>query len=136
PWEARPDDHIQVDLANPANTLEAITEVKRRLGGELHALVNNAGISPKAAGGKRLGSLATVHETWQQGFQVNFFAPVMLARGLVDELNATKGSVVNVSSIAVSLLHPFAVAAYATSKAAVASLTPDMCWGFRRLAPP
>src|SRR6202051_1521977 len=56
PWEAGPEDHIQVDLSDPENTAAAINETKRRLNGELHALVNNAAISPKAAGGKRLGS--------------------------------------------------------------------------------
>ena len=60
PWEAGPEDHIQVDLADEANTNEAIAEIKRRLDNkELHALVNNAAISPKADGGKRLGSLDT-----------------------------------------------------------------------------
>ncbi len=54
PWEAGPEDHIQVDLSDPANTEAAIAETKSRLHGELHALVNNAAISPKAAGGKRL----------------------------------------------------------------------------------
>jgi len=86
PWEAGPEDHIQVDLANEANTLEAIAETKRRLDGrELHALVNNAAISPKAEGGKRLGTLATSNEDWHHVFQVNFFAPIMLARGLIVE---------------------------------------------------
>ena len=50
PWEAGPEDHIQVDLADPDNTLAAIAEIKRRLkaqGGRLNALVNNAAISPK-----------------------------------------------------------------------------------------
>ena len=47
-------------------------------------------------------------ETWQQVFQVNFFAPIMLARGLIDELATAKGSVVNVTSIAGSRVHPFA----------------------------
>ena len=56
PWEAGPEDHIQVDLSDPDNTEAAIAETKQRLNGELHALVNNAAISPKAAGGKRLGS--------------------------------------------------------------------------------
>ena len=43
-----------------ANTNAAIAEIKRRLDdGELHALVNNAAISPKAEGGKRLGSIDT-----------------------------------------------------------------------------
>ena len=54
PWEAGPEDHIQVDLADVANTDSAIAEIKQRLNGELHALVNNAAISPKADGGKRL----------------------------------------------------------------------------------
>jgi NAD(P)-dependent dehydrogenase (short-subunit alcohol dehydrogenase family) len=131
PWEAGPEDHIQVDLSDPADTRAAIDEIKRRLDhGELHALVNNAGISPKGEAGGRLGSIATQLEVWQQVFQVNFFAPIMLARGLVDELKATKGSVVNVTSIAGSRVHPFAGAAYATSKAALASLTREMAADF------
>src|SRR5208282_4584037 len=86
PWEAGPEDHVQVDLADPDNTDAAIAEIKERLNGELHALVNNAAISPKGAGGKRLGSIDTAREDWHRVFQVNFFAPIMLARGLLDEL--------------------------------------------------
>src|SRR5262245_65609115 len=59
PWEMGPEDHIQVDLADPEHTLRAISEVKQRLeNGELHALVNNAAISPKAYGGTRLTAIA------------------------------------------------------------------------------
>ena len=130
PWEAGPEDHIQVDLADPENTAAAIEETKRRLNGELHALVNNAAISPKAAGGKRLGSLETSRDDWHHIFQVNFFAPIMLARGLLDELGAAKGSVVNVTSIAGSRVHPFAGTAYSTSKAALAALTREMAADF------
>jgi NAD(P)-dependent dehydrogenase (short-subunit alcohol dehydrogenase family) len=130
PWEAGPEDHIQVDLSDPANTDEAIEETKRRLHGELHALVNNAAISPKAEGGTRLTSIETSRDDWHHIFQVNFFAPIMLARGLLDELQAAKGSVVNVTSIAGSRVHPFAGAAYATSKAALAALTREMAADF------
>jgi len=130
PWEAGPEDHIQVDLSNPESTEEAIAETKRRLHGELHALVNNAAISPKAEGGKRLGSLETSRDAWHHIFQVNFFAPIMLARGLLDELQAAKGSVVNVTSIAGSRVHPFAGTAYSTSKAALAALTREMAADF------
>jgi NAD(P)-dependent dehydrogenase (short-subunit alcohol dehydrogenase family) len=130
PWEAGPEDHIQVDLADPANTTEAIAEIKNRIDGELHALVNNAGISPKRDDGKRFGTIVTELEVWQHVFQVNFFAPIMLARGLMNELKATKGSIVNVTSIAGSRVHPFAGAAYATSKAALASLTREMAFDF------
>ena len=54
PWEMGPEDHLQVDLADAQDTRRAIAEVKERLaveGGCLHALVNNAGISPKGEGG-------------------------------------------------------------------------------------
>jgi NAD(P)-dependent dehydrogenase (short-subunit alcohol dehydrogenase family) len=131
PWEAGPEDHIQVDLADAGNTIAAIAEIKRRIeGGQLHALVNNAAISPKAEGGARLNSIETSTEDWHHVFRVNFFAPIMLARGLIDELAAAKGSVVNVTSIAGSRVHPFAGAAYATSKAALASLTREMAHDF------
>jgi len=133
PWDAGPEDHIQVDLADEANTLEAVEEIKRRLEhNELHALVNNAAISPKAEGSKRLDAIETTIDVWHQVFQVNFFAPIMLARGLIEQLKAVKGSVVNVTSIAGSRVHPFAGAAYATSKAALASLTREIASDFGR----
>jgi NAD(P)-dependent dehydrogenase (short-subunit alcohol dehydrogenase family) len=131
PWEMGPEDHIQVDLADHEGTVQAIMEIKRRLErSELHALVNNAAISPKAEGGSRLSSIDTTLDVWEHVFRVNFFAPIMLARGLVNELKAAKGSVVNVTSIAGSRVHPFAGAAYATSKAALASLTREMAADF------
>ncbi|MBN9260143.1 MAG: SDR family NAD(P)-dependent oxidoreductase, partial [Hyphomicrobium sp.] len=86
PWEMGPEDHIQVDLADPSDTARAIAEMRSRLAdqrGYLNALVNNAGISPKGAGGARLGTLDTPLDDWQHVFQVNFFAPVLLARGLL-----------------------------------------------------
>jgi NAD(P)-dependent dehydrogenase (short-subunit alcohol dehydrogenase family) len=133
PWEMGPEDHIQVDLADAASTDAAIAEIKSRLDeGELHALVNNAAISPKADGGKRLGAIDTAREVWNHVFQVNFFAPIMLARGLMNELSKANGAVVNVTSIAGSRVHPFAGAAYATSKAALASLTREMASDFGR----
>ncbi|MEL6316841.1 MAG: SDR family NAD(P)-dependent oxidoreductase, partial [Pseudomonadota bacterium] len=112
PWEAGPEDHIQVDLADPADTLAAIAEVKRRLpSGRLEALVNNAGVSPKGPEGARLNTRDTELDTWRAVFQVNFFAPVMLARGLLEELRRAQGAVVNVTSIAGVRVHPFAGAA-------------------------
>ena len=133
PWEMGPEDHIQVDLASPEDTERAIGEIKSRLvGGRLEALVNNAGISPKGEGGSRLDSLSTELSVWQHVFQVNFFASIMLARGLIEELEAAQGSVVNVTSIAGSRVHPFAGTAYSTSKAALAALTREMASDFGR----
>ena len=133
PWPAGEDDHIQLDLADPENLAAAIEEMRDRLeanGGRLDALVNNAGISPKAEGGGRLNSIDTPMHLWRTVFQVNFFAPLMLARGLRKELRTAGGSVVNVSSIAGTRVHPFAGTAYATSKAALASLTREMAADF------
>ncbi|MCW6510130.1 SDR family NAD(P)-dependent oxidoreductase [Lichenifustis flavocetrariae] len=131
PWEMGPEDHLQIDLADPASTAQAIAEVRERLPDRrLDALVNNAAISPKGPGGSRLGAIETELRDWQRVFQVNFFAPVMLGRGLLAELEEARGSVVNVTSIAGSRVHPFAGAAYATSKAALAALTREMASDF------
>src|SRR5438045_9067010 len=60
PWEAGPEDHIQDDLADPGNTTAAVAEIKQELEGSLlHALVNNAAISPKAEAAARLLPLDT-----------------------------------------------------------------------------
>jgi len=130
PWGSGAENHVQVDLADPQKTMEAIDEIKTKLNGRLDALVNNAGISPKGPDGARLNTLDTDLRSWGQVFHVNFFAPVVLARGLRDELAAAKGAVVNVTSIAGSRVHPFAGAAYATSKAALAALTREMAHDF------
>ncbi|MBL4918764.1 SDR family NAD(P)-dependent oxidoreductase [Szabonella alba] len=130
PWPGGEENHIQIDLADPNKTIAAIETIKAKVNGRLDALVNNAGISPKGADGGRLNTLDTDLRIWGQVFHVNFFAPVILARGLQAELVAAKGSVVNVTSIAGARVHPFAGAAYATSKAALAALTREMAHDF------
>lgn len=133
PWPSGPEDHIEVDLGDEVNLEKAVLQIKERLkenGSQLHALVNNAGISPKNDSGLRLDSLNTPMQAWRDVFQVNFFAPIMLARGLFEELKTARGSVVNVTSIAGGRVHPFAGTAYATSKAALASLTREMAADF------
>jgi NAD(P)-dependent dehydrogenase (short-subunit alcohol dehydrogenase family) len=130
PWPGGEDNHIRVDLSSPDDTIRAIAGIREKVDGKLDALVNNAGISPKGEGGARLNTLDTDLRTWGQVFHVNFFAPVVLARGLKDELAAAKGSVVNVTSIAGARVHPFAGAAYATSKAALVALTREMAHDF------
>ncbi|WP_439814889.1 SDR family NAD(P)-dependent oxidoreductase [Zavarzinia sp. CC-PAN008] len=131
PWEMGPEDHVTVDLGDVDALPAAIEDMRSRLnGGPLHALVNNAGISPKGAGGARLSTLDTEPHLWRHVFQVNFMAPIMLARGLVNELKMVHGSVVNVTSIAGSRVHPFAGSAYATSKAALSALTREMAADF------
>jgi NAD(P)-dependent dehydrogenase (short-subunit alcohol dehydrogenase family) len=133
PWPQGAEDHIRVDLTDPEDVGQAVSDIRHRLqalGGRLDALVNNAGISPKLAEGGRMNSIDTPMHVWRDVFQVNFFAPIMLARGLFKELAAAGGSVVNVTSIAGTRVHPFAGTAYATSKAALGSLTREMAADF------
>lgn len=127
PWDSGADNHVQIELSDHRALPRAVAEIKERLnGGPLHALINNAGISPKAADGSRLNSLTTPVETWMSVFHVNLLAPVLFAQGLVDELKRAAGAIVNVTSIVGSRVHPFAGTAYATSKAALACLTREM----------
>lgn len=131
PWAGGPENHVQIDLSEVEAIETGVAELRRRLAGDrLNALVNNAGVSPKGPDGERLGTLNTDWESWRKVFNVNFFAPMFLARGLVAELKAARGAIVNVTSIAGSRVHPFAGAAYATSKAALAALTREMAADF------
>ena len=141
PWAGGTVNHVTVDLSDPEDIRLAINDIKRKLAGQpLHALVNNAAISPKmknsdgSSTGKRMGVADTSLEDWQEVFQVNFHAPVMLVNGLLNELLAAVpsggGSVVNVTSIVGSRVHPFAGPAYATSKAALSALTREMAAEF------
>jgi NAD(P)-dependent dehydrogenase (short-subunit alcohol dehydrogenase family) len=137
PWAAGPEDHIQVDLADAADTERAVAEMRERLiDGKLHALVNNAAISPKGEADVRLNVLESPPDLWRQVFEVNFFSTIWLAQGLKEQLARAQGAIVNVTSIAGSRVHPFAGAAYATSKAALAALTRELAadfgpWGVR-----
>jgi len=131
PWEGGAESHVQMDLTDMAKLPAAIEEIKRKLpDGKLDALVNNAGISPKGPKGSRLGVLGTDIATLQHVYNVNLFSVMLLAQGCFNELKAAQGSIVNVTSIAGSRVHPFAGMAYATSKAALAALTREMASEF------
>jgi NAD(P)-dependent dehydrogenase (short-subunit alcohol dehydrogenase family) len=135
PWVSGDDDHIVADLDDVDGLPDTIAKIKTKLAepissGKLHAFVNNAGISPKLPEGKRMGVLDSSLAVWRNVFNVNLFATALLARGLLTELSAGKGSIVNVTSIAGSKVHPFAGAAYATSKAALSALTREMAFDF------
>ena len=133
PGSAPLENHVQIDLGIRKALSNGIEEIRKRLAGsQLNALVNNAAVSPKGASGERLGSIGTDIDLWDHVFQVNFYAPILLARGLVKELERGRGSIVNITSIAGSRVHPFAGSAYATSKAALSALTREMAADFGR----
>ena len=126
--------HITADLAAPAEVARVATEALGELGQDgLHALVNNAGYSPKTPFKERLGVLNGDLDDWRGVFELNFFAPLALSRGLASPLAKAKGAIVNVTSIAGHAVHPFAGSAYSTSKAALAALTREMAAEFAEL---
>jgi len=126
--------HITADLAQPASVQSFIEEANEILGKRpLHALVNNAAISPKTPFKERLGCLNGDVATWREVFELNFFTPLVLARGFAAPLRRGQGSVVNITSIAGHLIHPFAGSAYSTSKAALSALTRELAVEFAAL---
>ncbi|MFZ4967306.1 SDR family NAD(P)-dependent oxidoreductase [Pseudomonas sp. Mn2068] len=132
PWAEGLLNHIHLDLEDIESITDSLPAIREKLGGRLDALVNNAGISPKGPEGTRLGVLESDYATWIKVFNVNLFSTALLARGLFDELKAAKGSIINVTSIAGSKVHPFAGVAYSTSKAALCALTREMAFDFGR----
>lgn len=126
--------HIPTDLFDPASVKSFIDEANALLdGGPVHALINNAGWSPKTDFKERLGCLNGDIDAWQQVFELNCFAPLRLARGFAAALHKGKGSIVNITSIAGHSIHPFAGSAYSTSKAALSALTREMAADFAQL---
>ena len=74
PWEAGPEDHVVIDLADVGNLDGVIEDMRERLNGSpLNALVNNAAISPKSDDGSRLGTMNTGIDIWQAVFNINFY---------------------------------------------------------------
>jgi NAD(P)-dependent dehydrogenase (short-subunit alcohol dehydrogenase family) len=126
--------HVPADLADPLEVERFLEEVTGLLGdGALDALVNNAGVSPKTPFRERLGCLNGPLADWHEVFQLNFFTPLMLARGFAAALARGKGAIVNITSIAGHAVHPFAGSAYSTSKAALSALTREMAVEFAQL---
>ena len=126
--------HVTADLANPADADRFIDEANRIIGaGELQALINNAAVSPKTSFKERLGCLNGDVEAWRDVFELNFFAPLKLARGFAKALHRGRGSIVNITSIAGHAIHPFASSAYSTSKAALSALTRELAVEFASL---
>ena len=129
PWPKGESNHVEVDLGDTVAIDDAVGRIRALLpDGRLDALVNNAGLSPKAEGGSRLDALATDLALWRDVFDVNFWAAVRFSQALIAELERAGGSIVNVSSIAAIRGHPFAGAAYATSKAALTALTRELAY--------
>ena len=126
--------HIPTNLGDGDSLANFIVAANEELGdGPLHGLVNNAGMSPKTPYKERLGCLNGEIEAWREVFELNFFAPLKLSRGFASALHKGHGSIVNITSIAGHLIHPFAGSAYSISKTALSGLTREMANEFASL---
>ncbi len=127
-------DHVTADLNAPESVEDFIVQANDILGERpLHALVNNAAFSPKTPFKERLGCLNGDVATWREVFELNFFTPLVMARGLAAALRRGQGAIVNITSIAGHQIHPFAGSAYSTSKAALSALTRELAVEFAEL---
>ncbi|MFQ5775395.1 MAG: SDR family NAD(P)-dependent oxidoreductase, partial [Kiloniellaceae bacterium] len=105
--------HLTVDLVSPDNVEAFVAQANAILGeAPLHALVNNAAVSPKTPFKERLGCLNGDLPTWREVFELNLFTPLVLARGFAAALRRGQGCIVNITSIAGHQIHPFAGSAY------------------------
>jgi NAD(P)-dependent dehydrogenase (short-subunit alcohol dehydrogenase family) len=126
--------HVVADLADAASLDRFVVETDGLLAGRpLHALVNNAAVSPKTPFKERLGCLNGDVQAWRDVFELNLFAPLQLARGFAQALHRGRGAIVNITSIAGHAIHPFAGSAYSTSKAALSALTRELAVEFADL---
>ena len=127
PWEKNKTDHFQIDLEDLDDLTKKVKDLQALLKGKpVKALINNAAISPKNKKNNRLNFDETDVNLWQKVFNVNFFSPIILSKSLIPNLQSANGVIINITSIASDMVHEFAGPAYATSKAALKSLTREM----------
>ncbi len=126
--------HIPTDLGDTRSVESFVAQTNELLdGGAVAALVNNAAVSPKTTYQERLGCLNGDIDAWRRVFDLNLFAPLILARGFAGALHRAEGCIVNITSIAGHAIHPFAGSAYSISKAALSALTREMAVEFAEL---
>jgi ketoreductase RED2 len=110
--------YVQADISQAADCTALIADVLERCG-RLDVLVNNAGTTKLIA--HRDLEEASV-EVWREIFEVNVFGTWQLSVAAMDALRTSKGSIVNVSSIA-GLRPTGSSIPYAASKAALNHMT-------------
>ena len=115
---------VQGDLRqlcqDPAYCDDILAEVHSHCSGnQLKVLINNAAVQIL----KETEEIQA--DDWLQTMNVNVVAPFLLAQGLLENLEAGNGSVINIASVHAQATKPGFVC-YATSKAALVGLTKAM----------
>jgi NAD(P)-dependent dehydrogenase (short-subunit alcohol dehydrogenase family) len=108
------------ELQNEDPSLDSLCgELSRLVGGKLDLLVNNAAHQVVTT------IAEATPEHWHDTLGTNLLAPFWLTKGLLADLQESRGCVVNISSVHARLTKP-GFSLYATSKAALVSLTRSM----------
>ncbi len=110
--------YVQADIANADDCLRLIREVRERCG-RLDVLVNNAGTTKVIA---HADLAAATLDIWREIFEVNVFGTWSLSVAAMDTLRESRGSIVNVSSLA-GVRPTGSSIPYAASKAALNHMT-------------
>src|SRR5580693_9362395 len=106
------------DAGQIAGAVE-IVRVRIAAGGRLHAIVHNAGA-------QWAGPIETMPLTeWRSQFDVTFFGPIALTQQLLPQLRASRGRVINLTSIGGIMPGPM-IAAYQAAKAALEAVSDSM----------
>jgi NAD(P)-dependent dehydrogenase (short-subunit alcohol dehydrogenase family) len=104
---------IRMEVTDPESISRAAEEVERILAGTpLRAVVNNAGVL--AAGPIELANLQEARAV----FEVNFFGALAATQAFLPQLRASRGRVINMSSLSGRFAFPF-VGIYAATKHAL-----------------
>lgn len=110
--------YVQADIADAADCHRLVGETLERFG-RLDVLVNNAGVTRVIA--HRDLEAATI-DVWREIFEVNVFGTWQLTISALEALRASRGSVVNVTSVA-GVRATGSSIPYAASKAALNHVT-------------
>lgn len=107
------------DVTNSADCAATVAATLERFG-RLDILVNNVGIG---VGGGRVEQLDEA--TWSRVINVNLTSAILMSKHAIPALIATRGSIVNIASVAALRSHGGGVA-YSASKAGLIAATRDL----------
>ncbi|MBV8417668.1 MAG: SDR family oxidoreductase [Verrucomicrobia bacterium] len=115
--------YLQADITVETDRLRII-ETAKELFGRIDGLINNAGSAFRAPASK------TSIDDFRDLLEINLLAGFSLAQAAYEELRATRGTVVNISSVTGQMVLPNRIA-YGTTKGALDHLTRALAveWG-------
>jgi NAD(P)-dependent dehydrogenase (short-subunit alcohol dehydrogenase family) len=110
---------VRLDVAKHDSVVAGIEQVRADTGGELHGLINNAGVYLG-------GPLELMQpEEIEQTFAVNVTGLLFVTRACLPMLRAAQGRIINISSISGLIAMP-GVSVYAASKHGVEAITDSL----------